>query len=302
MRVLVGVLVALLVVVVATSAWVRLAQSGLSCEGAPDCYATKAARTAAERSASVAVARTLHRIAASAAGAVVVALLFVGWRRSSSGERAAMIVLVLLALGLATLGQYTPSTLPAVTLGNLLGGMTMIGVAVGLGTALRNRAPAVGERALRRGAVLAIVLVATQVAAGGMISARHAAFACAGFPLCDGRAWRAGVSAVFDPMHETAPPASAIQRADPARQAVMLAHRLLAVPTLLLLAWLGVRATRAGAATPGRALFAFCIVQLALGAWQALAGPPLAVAVAHNLAAVGVVMALAALAARGRPA
>lgn len=296
MRVLARVLLALLVLVMATSAWVRLAQSGLSCAGLPECYATKAARAAAEQSTSVAVARTLHRIAASAAGAIVVALAFLGWRGASRRERAAIVALGALAIGLATLGQYTPSTMPAVTLANLLGGMAMVGLAAWLVAASERQYAASRAAALRPWVWLALVLVTLQVAAGGMISAQQASFACEGLPLCNGRAWPSGgVAAAFDPLHGLAPPTTAAERASDARQALVLLHRWLALPTLLLLAWLGARAMGAGASRPGRVLVALVAVQLAFGVAMALAGASLVLAVAHNLAAVGVVTALAGL-------
>jgi cytochrome c oxidase assembly protein subunit 15 len=300
MRVLARVLLALLVLVMATSAWVRLAQSGLSCAGAPECYATKAARSAADQSTGVAVARTLHRMSASAAGAVIVAMAFLGWGGASRRERAAIVALAVAAAGLATLGQYTPSTVPAVTLANLLGGMAMVALAAWLVAAVERRHASSGAAALRGWTWAALALVALQVAAGGMISAQHASFACEGLPLCNGRAWPPGdVSGAFDPLRGLTPPATAAERASDARQALVLAHRWLALPALLLLAWLGMRATRAGTSGPGKALVALVAVQLALGVAMALMGPPLVLAVAHNLVAVGVVIALAVLLERG---
>ncbi len=303
LRGLARVLLALLLVVTTTSAWVRLSQSGLSCPGAPDCYATKASRVAAEHSTATAVARTAHRIAASAAGAVIVALLFFGWRAGTRLERAAIVALGALAVGLASLGRITPSGLPAVTLGNLLGGLAMIGVAAALVARLARAPPPAYPSGLRPWAWLALALVALQVGAGGMISAHHAAFACETFPLCDGHAWPPGVGLeAFHPWRELAPPADAAARGDPARQAVLVAHRLLGAPALLLLAWLGGHALRSGLRGPGRALLILAIAQAGLGAGQAALGQPLAPAVLHNVAAALVVATLATLLARLRAA
>lgn len=296
MHVLARVLLALLVLVMATSAWVRLAQSGLSCAGLPECYATKAARSEADHSTGVAVARTLHRMSASAAGAVIVAMAFLGWRGASRNERAAIVALAVAAAGLATLGRYTPSTVPAVTLANLLGGMAMVALAAWLVAAVERRHASSGVAALRGWTWAALALVALQVAAGGMISAQHASFACEGLPLCNGRAWPPGVvSRAFDPLRGMAPPATAVERASDARQALVLAHRWLALPTLLLLAWLGARAARAGAGKVGGALVTLTLLQLVLGMALALAKAPLVLAVAHNLAAVCMVITLAAV-------
>ena len=295
-RALAWALLALLLVVTTTSAWVRLAQAGLSCAGAPDCYATKAARVAADASTVTAVARTLHRMAASAAGAVIVAMLFFGWRAGTTRERAVIVALLVFAAALATLGRYTPSTLPAVTLGNLLGGMAMAGIAAWLARALERRPADGAARALRPGLRLALALVALQIALGGMISAHHAAWACDGALLCDGRLWPpgAGIDA-FDPWRDLAPPGDAASRSEPARQAVLIAHRLLALPTLLVLAWVGVRARRAGLRGTGRALLVLVALQAGLGIGQSALGHPLALAVAHNVVAALVVVTLGTL-------
>jgi cytochrome c oxidase assembly protein subunit 15 len=297
-RALALVLLALLVVVTTTTARVRLAQSGLSCADAPDCYATKQARSAAEQSTATAAARTLHRLAASAAGGVIVALFFLGWRTGGRRERTAIVALALLALGLASLGSITPSPLPVVTLANLLGGMAMVGISAWL--AARSVRPPPARRRLAAWAWLAVALLAVQIAAGGMIAARHGAYACDAFPHCGDRLWPdAATLRAFDPWHASAPPTTAEARGDAHRQAVVQAHRWVAVPTLLALAWLGMRAWRTGVGGPGRALLALAAVQAALGAGQALGGPSLAGAVAHNVVAAGIAIALGAIIARG---
>ena len=303
MRVLAGVVLALLLVITTTSAYLRLAQTGLSCPGAPDCYAQRDARSAAGDDLGETTARALHRIAASAAGIVILVILFVGWGAARPGERAAAIGLLGLAALLAWLGRYTPSGLPAVTLGNLLGGMAMLALAGWLVVALGRGRPVAAARTLRPWVWIALALVALQIAAGGLIAARHAAFACASFPDCAGSLWPGGADlGAFDPLRGMAPPATAAERADPARQAVHLSHRWVALPTLLLVAWVGVRAVRLGVRAPGIALVAFALVQIALGAVQVLSGQPLGLAVAHNVVAAFLVLALAALLARTRPA
>ena len=74
------------------------------------------------------LARFLHRVAASAAGAVVlgIGLLAVTQPRRHRRELSLFAVLAVLTLGLATLGRATPGALvPAVAMGNVLGGMLM---------------------------------------------------------------------------------------------------------------------------------------------------------------------------------
>lgn len=164
MRILAGLALALLLVITTTSAYLRLAQTGLSCPGAPDCYARSETRAAADDDPSLTTARALHRIAASAAGAVILAIL--GWTAARPNERAAAIALAVLAAMLAWLGRYTPSGLPAVTLGNLLGGMAMLALAGWLVLAL-GRAPRIdAARAVRPWVFGALALVALQLGQG----------------------------------------------------------------------------------------------------------------------------------------
>jgi cytochrome c oxidase assembly protein subunit 15 len=205
-------------------------------------------------------------------------------------------VLALLALGLATLGRYTPSAVPAVTLANLLGGMAMVGVGAWLASRLRRRREGAVRASLRGWAWLAIALVVLQVASGAMISAQYAALACDDGFVCAARLWPPGdVLDAFDPWRELPPPADAASRADAARQAVLAAHRLLAVPTLLALVWVAARAAFAQRPGPARALLVLAAMQAGLGIGQSALGHPLALAVAHNVVAALVVVALGAL-------
>jgi cytochrome c oxidase assembly protein subunit 15 len=296
MRMLAGIALALLVVVTTSSAYVRLAQTGLSCPDAPHCYARVETRAALEDDARVAAARSLHRVAASAAGFVLLAILALGWRGARRDERVAAIALVGLAAALAWLGRYTPSDVPAVALGNLLGGMTMLGLAGWLFVSARGSPRATGVSGLRRWAWLALVLVALQIAAGGMMAVRHAAFACPTFPDCSGTWWpEAAQWSAFDPFRPMPAPTDAGERADAARQAVSLAHRGLGLIVVFVVAALGLRTARAGWRRTGAALFALALVQAALGIGQVLTGQPLGLAVAHNFVAAGLVLALAAV-------
>ena len=125
----------LVLIVLAASAFIRLAQAGLDCAPWPACYARKAAvavepeKPAAVESASIAVARGIHRIAASAVGLLLLGIVLAGWDklRGATAKGVALAALLLTAF-LAWLGRYTPSDLPAVVLGNMLGGMLLFGL------------------------------------------------------------------------------------------------------------------------------------------------------------------------------
>jgi heme A synthase len=164
-RALVLALLALLVVVTTTSAWVRLAQGEACARG--EC----AGATSRVPDAPVAVARTVHRFAASAAGLVIVALLAFGWRDGTRSERAALATLVALALALATLGRIAAPGAPAVTACNLLGGMTMVAAAAWLASRTGALRDTLASPALRAWSWIALALMAELVAIAALASA-----------------------------------------------------------------------------------------------------------------------------------
>ena len=297
MRRLVGIALALVLVITSTSAFIRLSQSGLSCRDWPACYGAQVEVPAAVPSddSPVFIARAAHRIAASAAGILFLVIAALGWHRwRGDSRRAAAVALVVLAGLLAWLGIYTPSTLPAVMLGNLLGGMALLGLLAWLW-----QPDAPGEalpRRLRFWISVALALVALQIAFGGLIGARHAALACTGFPGCGGGIWPQGADwRAFDPFLANDGLGGA------SRQALHLAHRFGALLLAALLAWIGWRHARLRGAQQalGIALLALVALQIALGATMLLAGFPIALAVLHNALAALVLIVLASM--LGRP-
>ncbi|MGC2520355.1 MAG: COX15/CtaA family protein [Burkholderiales bacterium] len=298
-RRLVTVALALVLVIVATSAFIRLSQSGLSCRDWPACYGAQVETAAAAlpEDSPVFIARVVHRIAASVAGILFLFIAVLGWDRwRGDSRRAAAVMPVLLAGLLAWLGKYTPSPLPAVTLGNLLGGMALLGLLAWLSRSdSRGEAP---PARLRPWTFVALALVALQIALGGLIGARVAALACAGLPGCGGAFWPQGADwRVFDPF------LASDGLGDASRQALHLAHRFGAMILALLLAWIGWRHARLRGAQQARgiALLALIAIQIALGAAMLPAGFPVALAVFHNAVASLLLIVLVSMLPRLRP-
>jgi len=140
-------------------------------------------------------AHALHRLAASSAGILLVLIVFVGWDAlQGAAARLAAIATLALAGFLAWLGLITPSILPAVTVGNLLGGMTMIALLWWL----HQRARGSGAGRTLHGLALAALVL--QIALGGMIGARHAVLSCVTLPACTGGWWPDSIDwRLFDP-------------------------------------------------------------------------------------------------------
>ena len=279
------VLAALLVVLVitTTSAYIRLSQAGFGCADWPACYGrsvpTPAAGQLIPEASTLFWARALHRLAASSAGILLLLIVFLGWRAlQDTAARLAAVATVALAGLLAGLGMVTPSKLPAVTLGNLLGGMTMLGLLWWL----HQRGPGTGAgRTLRR---LALAALALQIALGGMIGARHAVLSCVTLPACAGGWWPDSIDwRLFNPFFAL----SESDMGSAAREALIMSHRYGAMLVAAILCALGIKAVRRGArvAARGWLLLGLLGLQLLLGAGMVLANFPLPLALLHNLCA-----------------
>ena len=307
LRMLATVGAALVLVVIVSSAYLRLSQAGLSCADWPACYGNLA-RIAAATTAQLA-ARLAHRIAASGVGFVLIALLAVTLtQRPRLAKQAAIAALALaVAVMLATVGavmsestRVTP--LPAVTLANLLGGFALLALLVWLRETARSIQIAPIPRGVHVLAVVALIAVIAQVGLGGLVSAKFAALACPDFPLCGADAPLSALPAMLDPLATLEVDASRTIVRPPALAALHWAHRVGAHVVLVLAAILVVALFRARRTRTAILLVFLVIAPLALGATAVLAGLPLGVVVAHNLAAALLLAALVATACRTRPA
>lgn len=278
----------LLLATIGLSAYLRLAQAGLGCADWPACYAEsfRLAATPAP-SAAESAARLAHRVVATAALALMLAMTMLAWttRPARPAWRRWTTALLLLALALSALGVVTPGArLPAVGMGNLLGGFAAFAVCVRV-LALTSASPPRPDRRLRTAAGFAVALLVVQLALGALLSTSYAALACTDFADCHRAAaaggwdWRS-VSPwrepgfVFNAPHVNADGAL-----------VQWLHRVGAPVVALALALVGIAALRRGRARPGLVLIGLAVVQVTLG-WTAVAlGLPLAAVLLHNLAA-----------------
>jgi cytochrome c oxidase assembly protein subunit 15 len=285
--------VILVLIVVSTSAFIRLSQAGLGCADWPACYGQKAQLSwaaAAAADPSIFVARGLHRLSASIVAIVLVLVVLLGWDAlAQRGARGAALAVLALAAFLAGLGFFTPSSVPAVLLGNLLGGMAMAALLWFICRCAAARA----ERPGRALVWFALAALCVQISLGGLIGAHRAALACDTLTACQGSWWPDADWRLFNPFIDTAgmsPPAAALQ-------AVAMAHRYGALVIAAMLGYVGISAIGRGGGTAarGRVLLVLLSVQLALGALAVLARLPLPVVLLHNLGAALLLAATAAL-------
>jgi cytochrome c oxidase assembly protein subunit 15 len=299
----------LVLAIAAVSAYLRLSKVGLGCEPWPSCYgqelraAQRGEPPDATAMQALAVARLAHRILASTALVLVLMLAFAALtaKPARRGEVPLALALLATALFLAALGWFTRgSQLPAVALGNLLGGFAMLALAWRLAA----REPADPRRpshasagAPRAGwAALALAALAMQVALGGLLSAGHATFSCADVAACvqqaslDGWRWE-----LLDPWREPRFDAAASLPANPQGALVNLLHRAGSIVVVLTVLAAAAWAWRAGQRWAVTVLLVTLALQFALGLWLAGAGATVAAALVHNLVAALMVAVLVRL-------
>jgi cytochrome c oxidase assembly protein subunit 15 len=295
----------LTLIVIAASAFIRHTQAGLACAPWPACYARIDAHAeAAAPPIGVFIARLVHRLAASGALALIIGMWLTARARRPALKREHMLGLAALvvAAGLAVLGMVTPGAeLPAVPLGNLLGGYLMVAVLAALTAAAAspdNATPQSPATTPLRSIALALLAFAfVQAGLGALIGTQFALTACAELAHCPAFASNEfALGAALDPFRRLAiVDGHAVAPAGAAGIHVM--HRLLGVglaTTALVLAY-ALRSTDRRAA---RFLMTLALATPLLGATAVVAMPSLAVTVLHNATAAALIATLAYVAAR----
>lgn len=288
---------ALMLLIVALSAFMRLHQSGLGCADWPACYGQILSATPvnAAPDPAVASARATHRIAASAMLLLALALPLLTLPRRPRLAREGKLSLGVLAmtLWLAALGVVSRgSTLPAVVLGNLLGGFITLALCVRL-AAVAGDAPAPSS-GLRRWARLALGLVLLQAILGGLVSATFSATACGSWSDCASIAQSTGWDwSMLNPW--LAPTADALGQAQPRGAWLQWLHRAGAVVLLAATAAVVVAALASRRRALALGLAGLLGLQLTLGLLLTPASLPLAQVLLHNLATALLLALLARL-------
>jgi heme A synthase len=166
-------------VIVVSSAYLRQVSVRLNCPAWPDCVQRVTSEDPSRVQATgERLARLVHRLSASIAAAMVLLIAYLSWVQQPRvrSDIALAAGLVVLTVFLAVLGRWSKSSqVPLITLGNLLGGMTLMTLLhwVGLRTAGTAGPPILGRPlALVAGAALALAFA--DVALGALIGSTRA--------------------------------------------------------------------------------------------------------------------------------
>ena len=209
---------------------------------------------------------------------------------------------MLLTVFLALLGVRSGGLhAPAVVVGNLVGGFSMLGLLAWI--VFKSPRRGKGQPRLRRYTLLALVFLCLQIFLGALTSANFAASACRTLPDCHG-SWFPGpdVTTAFDltrehHVGETGFVIGGAERAD-----IQKLHRLSAILATVLTIMAGVVALRArrDLQLVGTLLIVLVILEFAAGVAAIASNLPIALALAHNSLAALLLLALVRLLAGSR--
>ena len=282
------------------SAYLRLEYIGLGCEEWPDCFGEMPV-VQARGVVPGTTAGAVHRFAATLLGLIVIAITVMalrGRRPVGTGLTAPLSVFGL-TLFLSILGYNTPAPqLPAVTLGNLVGGMAMLALLWWMGqrsVKMVSDEDAVNNT-LRPWALLGLLILAAQIALGAFTSANFAGPSCGATLLaCDGD-WGSITNLLqgLNPYRRLGVDDQGWIIADSAQKTLHMAHRLGALVTFFYLAALAFKALGLGKRfrSTSISIIAFLLIQVGLGLSAVLAGLPLLLVTAHNAIAAMLLLAV----------
>ena len=246
---------------------------------------------------------------AALAGVGEAILLIAAWRWSNTDfARLATLTLAVIIFQ-AMLGMWTVTWLlkPVVVMAHLLGGLATFALLTWLACRATPRSvlPVQAESfaKLRPMLIVAIVLVAIQIALGGWVSANYAALACGtDFPTCLGEWWPAtDFREAFVLWRGIGVDYEGGVLDGPARTAIHLTHRLFALVVAGHVVALALRLRRTAAVSGwGNTLLILLGAQILLGITNVVSGLPLKVATLHNAGAAILLFALVSLLARLR--
>lgn len=305
LRRLAGLCAVMVLAVTSLSAYLRLDKAGFGCADWPQCYGQslrqlqQGVAVSAEVQTATAAARLAHRVVAVIALLLVLLMVAVCFSGGPvlRAEGAMALALLALALALAVLGRWSSmARVPAVTLGNLLGGFAMLALCARLALAGLALDEPVRTPKLRGWVLVALCMLVAQLALGGLVSASFAGLSCGTWADCMQAARTIGWDTGWDTLNPWREPVlSALPPVNPDGALAHALHRCLAVAVVLVVLPLAVVAWRHGRRRSAAALMFILVAQVAVGSAMVLGSLPLVLALLHNLLGAGLLTALVLL-------
>ncbi|WP_026376254.1 COX15/CtaA family protein [Aestuariibacter salexigens] len=307
----------LAMVVIVLGAYTRLTDAGLGCPDWPGCYGhltipqtdehierANAAFPDRPVEAEKAWNEMIHRYFAATLGLLIVIIFAISVvKRSYQSPLKLPLFLLLLVMFQGALGMWTVTLnlLPAVVMGHLLGGFSVLSCLFLLYLRLTPYRIPGGDSHMRKYAnfaLLGIGILTVQIALGGWTSANYAALACTELPVCEGN-WveNLNFSGAFS-IPEADNYEFGVHPYDE-RMTMHVVHRFGALVTFIYLCWLALKLYSNAASGLVRSLSVLMVsvlgVQILLGVSNVVYSLPLAVAVAHNAVAACLLLVLVML-------
>jgi len=303
-------------------AFTRLTDSGLGCPDWPGCYgkvsplgahgqisAAQEAMPTGPVTHGKAWIEMIHRYLATGVGVLILVLAMASWvvhrRQQRAGAPALspwwatatlLWVCVQGAFGALTV---TMKLFPAIVTLHLMGGILLLALLAVQAVRYRQMetaSPQTGQAAagLRASLVLALALLAVQIALGGWVSTNYAVLACTEFPTCQGSWWPAmNFAQGFELWRELGLTSDGAHIEFAALTAIHYAHRLAAYVVIAVLGWLAWRLHRLpGWQRQARVLAALLLLQFLTGLSNVVLDWPLLAAVLHTGGAAALVVLL----------
>ena len=307
--------VLLAVIVVMMGAYTRLTDAGLGCPDWPGCYGfitvpqseehvAAAEQAFPERPVEPAKAwnEMIHRYLASTLGLMIM-IIFVMSILNKDHHRPFKLPLFLLLLVMfqGALGAWTVTMnlMPIVVMAHLLGGFTTLSLLYLLVLRLTPFRVPGGDshvKGLSKLATIGLVILVVQIALGGWTAANYAATACTQLPICEAD-WVSNMNISDAFSIKTGFSNYEFGVLDyPAAMTIHVFHRIGAIITALYLIWFAVKLHKTALSSffkkLARLLITILVIQFALGVSNVYFQLPIAVAVLHNIVAVGLVLVL----------
>jgi len=298
-------------VVIALGAWTRLVDAGLGCPDWPGCYGfivfpTNEAEIALAESRypmfpydiNKAIPEVVHRYFAAALGLVAIFLVYFSFKNTKDRSiRGWSIFLLFFICCQGLFGYLTVSLklLPIIVTTHLFGGFATLTLFYFLYLKSRNFEifNQINIPNLKAIAGAAFMILILQIFLGVWTSTNYASLACADFPTCQGSYLpEMDFKSGFNLNQEVGPNYLYGLLDNPARVAIHYSHRVTAILVTILFLILMSRLWFSNAAPLASTLGILLLTQITLGIINVVYVLPLYVAIAHNLVAACLLLAL----------